>query len=599
MSTGTVDAARRDPYLRTNLANRGVSLQDTRGPELIPHGQAMSTVVPSTPRIENTWDADHALRRMLRQTVSPAAMERLMPRAAALGRLAGGQLFDLAREAELNPPVLRNYDIYGARIDKIVTSHAWNRITDIGVEHGIVGSGHDRSLGPEARLVQLALLHVFSPSSAFVMCPMAMTDGAATLLTPYRDDPRFDHAVRRLTSDDPAFAWSSGQWMTEIEGGSDVSRTSTRAVADGDAWRLYGTKFFTSATTANCTLALARPEGAPEGSKGLSLFYLEPWRGDGSANDMRVRRLKEKLGTRAMPTAELELDGTLAWAVGGIGDGVRKITRVLNIARYYNTIGAVSIMGRAHQMALAFARLRSAFGSPLIQLPLHVETLANMQVQYEGALAISVRLAELLGKVEHDSATEHERAVWRILTPLAKLGTARDCVAVVSEGLEACGGSGYMEDSGLPVLLRDAQVLPIWEGTTNVLSLDMLRASARDGAMEALLVELQRIVDRCDSPVLGAAVTTVRQAIASLRAAAAAIAGQPSEVVQSAARAIALSFYRTYAAALLCDHARLQAEGPDAARTAALARRYTERSLVEPFGHDAARLTESATLLHA
>ena len=172
-------------------------------------------------------------------------------------------------------------------------------------------------------------------------------------------------------------------------------------------------------------------------------------------------------------------------------------------------------------------------------------------------------------------------------------------MAVVSEGLEACGGSGYMEDSGLPVLLRDAQVLPIWEGTTNVLSLDMLRASARDGAMEALLVELQRIVDRCDSPVLGAAVATVRQAIASLRAAAAAIAGQPSEVVQSAARAIALSFYRTYAAALLCDHARLQAEGPDAARTAALARRYTERSLVEPFGHDAARLAESAALLHA
>lgn len=557
----------------------------------------MATVVPATPRIANTWDADHALQRMLRPKVSPATMERLLPRAVELGRLAGGELFDLAREAELNPPIHRPYDIYGARIDKIVTSHAWNRISDIGVEHGIVASGHDSSFGAEARLVQLALLHLFSPSSAFVMCPMAMTDGAATLLAPYRDDPRFDHAVRRLTSSDPAFAWSSGQWMTEIEGGSDVSRTSTRAVADGDAWRLYGTKFFTSATTANCTLALARPEGAPEGSKGLSLFYLEPWREDGTANDMRVRRLKEKLGTRAMPTAELELDGARAWAVGGIGDGVRKITRVLNIARYYNTIGAVSIMGRAHQMALAFARLRTAFGSPLIQLPLHAETLANMQVQYEGALVISVRLAELLGKVEHDTATEHERAVWRILTPLAKLGTARDCVAVVSEGLEACGGSGYMEDSGLPVLLRDAQVLPIWEGTTNVLSLDMLRASARDGAMEALLVELQQVIDRCDSPTIASSLDAVKRALGELRGAAAAIAGQPSEVVQSAARSMALSFYRTYAAALLCDEARLQSAGPDAARAAAILRRYTERSLVEPFGHDAARLSESAALL--
>jgi alkylation response protein AidB-like acyl-CoA dehydrogenase len=557
----------------------------------------MSTVVPATPRILNTWDVDHALQRMLTQRLSAGAMAHLVPRASLLGRLAGGELFDLAREAELNPPIHRAYDVYGARVDRIVTSHAWNRITDIGVQHGIVGSGHDPSLGAEARLVQLALLHVFSPSSAFVMCPMAMTDGAATLLTPYRDDPRFDNAVRRLTSNEPSFAWSSGQWMTEIEGGSDVSRTSTRAVADADGWRLYGTKFFTSATTANCTLALARPEGAPPGSKGLSLFYLEPWRADGTANDMRVRRLKEKLGTRAMPTAELELDGTLAWAVGGIGDGVRKITRVLNIARYYNTIGAVSIMGRAHQMALAFARLRTAFGSPLIQLPLHVETLANMQVQYEGALAISVRLAELLGKVEHDQATEHERAVWRILTPLAKLGTARDCVAVVSEGLEACGGSGYMEDSGLPVLLRDAQVLPIWEGTTNVLSLDMLRASARDGAMEALFVELQQIVDGSDSPVLSAAVTSVRQALKALRDAAEVIAGEPNEVVQSAARAMALSLYRTYAAALLCEHARLNASGQDAARSVAIARRYTERSLLEPFGHNAARLTESAGLL--
>jgi hypothetical protein len=218
-------------------------------------------------------------------------------------------------------------------------------------------------------------------------------------------------------------------------------------------------------------------------------------------------------------------------------------------------------------------------------------------VQYEGALAISVRLAELLGKVEHDAATEHERAVWRILTPLAKLGTARDCVAVVSEGLEACGGSGYMEDSGLPVLLRDAQVLPIWEGTTNVLSLDMLRASARDGAMEALLVELQQVIDRCDSPTISSSVDAVKRALSALRGAAVAIAGQPSEVVQSAARSMALSFYRTYAAALLCDGARLQSTGPDAARAAAIVRRYTERALVEPFGHDEARLSESAALL--
>lgn len=174
-----------------------------------------------------------------------------------------------------------------------------------------------------------------------------------------------------------------------------------------------------------------------------------------------------------------------ALPVGGLGHGVRKIAPLLNVTRLHNAINACGMMARLLQLLRDYARRRVAFGDVLARKPLHVETMADLHVEYEAALALTLECARLFGRMEAGEASEDERAALRLLTPLAKLLTAKQAVAVASEALEAFGGAGYVEDTGLPVWLRDAQVLPIWEGTTNVLSLDVLRATSKDGALDA------------------------------------------------------------------------------------------------------------------
>ena len=303
-----------------------------------------------------------------------------------------------------------------------------------------------------------------------------MTDGAARTLLNSGNQTLIDRAVPHLTSRSPAEFWTSGQWMTEITGGSDVglSQTVARPETNG-GWRLYGDKWFTSAISSHIALTLARPEGNSAGGRGLALFYLELRDESGRLRNIEINRLKDKLGTRKVPTAELTLAGTPAQLVQGTTDGVRNIAPLLNITRLWNGISAVSLMRRGVALALDYARKRTAFGAPLAEKPLHVDTLAGFQAETEAAFYLAFRVAELTGRSETGEASEGEMLLLRLLTPIMKLTTGKQAVAVASEVLEAFGGAGYVEDTGLPTILRDAQVLPIWEGTTNVLSLDVLR----------------------------------------------------------------------------------------------------------------------------
>jgi len=546
------------------------------------------------PPLQNTWRIDTALQRHLERILPPEALAAMTPGFESLGELAAGEMMELARDAEGQPPTLTHFDPWGRRTDTIHLSPGWHAITRIAAEYGIVGSSYAAKHGWASRVQNFVLLHLFSPSSAYVGCPLAMSDGAVATLKKYGEGEFKDRAIGHLTTEDPQEYWTSGQWMTEKEGGSDVGRSSTVARLEEGVWRLYGTKWFTSATTSQCAITLARPEGAPEGSRGLSMFYVEPWNADGSANGVRILRLKDKLGTRALPTAELELDGAVAIPVGPLEGGIRKITTVLNIARYYNTNAAVCAMARCTQLARGFARAREAYGHALERLPLHVETLANLEAEYHGALAVGLRLAELLGKVENDVASEHEHAVWRILTPLAKLGTGKQVVRVASETLEAFGGAGYVEDTGIPVLLRDAQVLPIWEGTTNILSLDTLRAMAKEHSFAPFIKDLH---GRLNGPAVAPLAADVRAASARLVEYATSMADADDKHIQTGARGFALSLYRTYAAALLCEHAGWELSKGHPARGLAAARRWIGSGLVDLVRADADRLSDNAILL--
>lgn len=545
------------------------------------------------PTLPHQFQTDLSLRSHLARLLDGATRDEIEPELDELGALAAGEMLPWARQAENNPPTLDHYGPYGDRIDRINLSAGWKALGRWAAQFGIVAVPHERKHGWKSRVHQYALLHLYQPSSANFGCPLAMSDGAVAALGTYGDGEWAEHARRRLMSRDPDEAWTAGQWMTEMEGGSDVGRSSTRAVRDGELWRLHGTKYFTSATTSECALLLARPEGAGSGSKALGMFYTQPWNDDGSSNHVRVRRLKPKFGTRPLPTAELELEGTIAHAVGGPEGGLRKITTVLNIARYFNTNAAVSSMRRSVALARAYARVREAFGHKLEDLPLHVETLAWMQVEYDAALAVGIRLAELLGKVEAGVATDRETGTWRLLTPLAKLGTGKQAVALASESMECHGGVGYMEDSGVPTVLRDAQVLPIWEGTTNVLSLDALRAMGREGALEPFLADIDARLDGVE----GAAADRVRAAKTEIEAYVGRMAKAGPGDVQTGARGFALSLYRTYAAALLCEASAWEERTGYGTRLAISARRWSAGQLTALIDVGSARFAESRALL--
>jgi alkylation response protein AidB-like acyl-CoA dehydrogenase len=280
--------------------------------------------------------------------------------------------------------------------------------------------------------------------------------------------------------------------MTESTGGSDVGLSRTVAKQDpSGVWRLYGSKWFTSAATSQMALTLARPEGNGAGGGGLAMFYLETRDSQGRLNGIRIDRLKDKLGTRKVPTAELSLDGTAVELVAGATQGTRAIEPMLKITRTWNSVCAAAFMHHGLALAKDYAHRRLAFGAMLAEQPLHRETLAELEADTAGAFLLTFFLIELLGREEAGLLDEGEAALLRFLTPIVKLATGKQAVRVASETLEAFGGAGYVEDTGIPVLLRDTQVLPIWEGTTNVLSLDaLLRTDAQPG-LAALRLRMQ------------------------------------------------------------------------------------------------------------
>jgi alkylation response protein AidB-like acyl-CoA dehydrogenase len=386
-------------------------------------------------------------------------------------------------------------------------------------------------------------------------CPLAMTDGAVRTLLDSGNQRLIDHALPRLLSRDPATMWTSGQWMTELIGGSDVAQSETVARRDGDNWRLYGTKWFTSAPTVDMALTLARPEGNPPGGRGLAMFYLELRDENGRLQDLQINRLKDKLGTRKLPTAELALDGVKAVPVAGLENGVRNITPMLNITRTWNAVGAILGMQRAVALTRDYANKREAFGALLIDKPLHVDTMANMIAETQGAFLLAFRVVELLGRIESGEASAAEQLLSRLLTPIGKLTTGKQGVAVASEALESFGGAGYVNDTGLPKLLADAQVLPIWEGTTNVLSLDALRALKQDGVWEAFVGEIRVRLGAATDPRLQTAVERSQAAVQH--------AGrwlqetlEERPLLEAGARRFAMTLGRATELALLVDHAQ-------------------------------------------
>jgi alkylation response protein AidB-like acyl-CoA dehydrogenase len=322
-------------------------------------------------------------------------------------------------------------------------------------------------------------------------CPVVCTAGLVRALRGEASPELREQFLPPLLETDYDRAQRGAQFLTERHGGSDVGANRVEAVPDGEAWRLSGEKWFCSVADADQFVVTARPRGAPDGTRGIGCF-LVPRRVDGAVNGFRIRRLKDKLGTRALATGEIEFDGALAYPIGELEDGFRIAAGVvLNTSRWLNAFGSTGLMRRAYLEAASFARERTAFGHPIAEFPLVRENLAVMKAETQAALASTLELTRLVEKIDAGTASEDDVVWHRILVNANKFVTSLAATRVVRRAIETLGGNGTIEDfSPLPRLYRDAIVFESWEGTHNVLCLQVLRDLSRLDAVDLVLARV-------------------------------------------------------------------------------------------------------------
>jgi len=454
-----------------------------------------------------------------------------------------GELNTCQEAMERWPPQLQRYNLTGRKISRLITCKEWKRMHEICAEEGLVALGY----GPNAdRVVQFLKLAMFGGYSGLYTCPLAMTDGCAKLLQGRQDQQwQFASTFAKLTSRDPHEFITSGQWMTERAGGSDVRdfRTICKKQDDG-SFLITGYKWFCSAADARVTVALAKHENANK----LSCFLIQVYDETGNLSPgLSLENIKDKLGTRQLPTCEVELKDVKATLVGDEGAGIKTIFALVNVTRIYNAIAACGYMGRALGESKQYAKSRKAFGKYLSEHDLHAHTFFHLEAIYRGCLYMTLDAAQWLEQSERgstDSIKEDASIMLRLLTPLTKAYTAKAAVFVVQEALESMGGLGYLETSGMARLLRDTHVLPVWEGTTNIQALDIWRVfSEGKGALGAFEKNVRIKVAK--SPLAEA----IDKDLKTLQARASVAARIPINL----SRELLMAMAQIYACACLCE----------------------------------------------
>ncbi|UOD49502.1 acyl-CoA dehydrogenase family protein [Orrella daihaiensis] len=416
--------------------------------------------------------------------------KHLHPHLLRLGELAGDKLDQLARTADLNPPELEHRSRSGLDQQRIVKHPAYIEMEQLAFgEFGLAAMSHRAGVlgwdSPLPAAAKYALTYLFVQAEFGLCCPLSMTDSLTRTLKKYGTPELVQRYFDDLTSQDLDTLAQGAMFMTEQGAGSDVSATQTVARTNPDepdgAWRLFGDKWFCSNPDAALAMVLARTEGAPAGMKGVSLFLLPRILPDGTPNTYRIIRLKDKMGTRSMASGEIRLEGAKAWLVGELGRGFAQMADMVNNSRLSNGMRAAGLMRRAVAEAVHFSRHRVAFGKRLIEMPLMQRQLAKLMVPAEQARTMMFQTAEALRRSDAD--IDGAYALTRLLTPLIKFRACRDARKVTGDAMEVRGGCGYIEEWGDARIVRDAHLGSIWEGTSNIVALDVMRAIEREDSL--------------------------------------------------------------------------------------------------------------------
>ncbi|RYC61506.1 hypothetical protein CHU98_g4723 [Xylaria longipes] len=484
------------------------------------------------PTLKNQFLHDRSIKRVFRLFLPADIARTVAPEITSLGdEVLKQHIFDWVTDAEKNQPYITGggRNAFGQPVStKLVVTEGWRKLQSFSIEKG---QGYEAGLDQYTRIVQYLRELIFESSSANVGCPGAMSDGAARVLQQHllnsklssEEQKVFQNAYDHLVSRDSTKAWTSGQWMTERIGGSDVSRSETVAMysplptdaplcdpEDGiplGPWSINGFKWFSSATDGNMTILLGQT------TKGLSAFYAPMRRynpslivsatgvaGGTELNGVTISRLKNKMGTKPLPTAELQLRGMRGWLIGKEGQGIKEISTILTITRIRSAISALGHVSRGLAVARAFAEVREVGAGRgkrmrLVDSALHMRTLADMTVEHHAMMLLTFYSSYLLGMEENPTSgltprpaiaaitppSELVTPLLRVMTPLLKAYVTKQAIPLIYACMESLGGVGYLENAeseymNVARLFRDACVLNIWEGTTDVLGTDLIRA---------------------------------------------------------------------------------------------------------------------------
>jgi acyl-CoA dehydrogenase len=507
----------------------------------------------------------------------PDLMDRQQARLQAFGRWVAADADAAAaftdREA---PPRLIEAPEGSDPAARLVLNPRYAAIHREAYRHGMVGLNHGPK--PEPFLLTFTMGYLLSQADISVHCPVTLTGAVALVLDRLAPPEMRARWLEPLTRMDGT-AWTGGTWATEKEGGSDVGASTTVARERGGQVALSGLKFFCSNAGSDLAVATARPQGASPGTAGLALYLVPRIRPDGAPNSYRIRRLKEKLGTRGLPTGEIDLTEAYGEEVAPPPRGFKLMMEALEFSRVHNIFAAAGAQRRAFIEALRHAGQRTAFGAPILSYPMLQASLLDMQMELEASLLLARATAEAFDRVwDRDRAPPEEERAWlRLLVAAAKYRTADRAVRAASSAIEILGGIGYTEEYATSRLLRDAQVLTVWEGPANIQALELLRilAGPAQGAailsarLSALLAELPSGLQDSAAPV--------RRLLDEIGSAAAELRAAPQRGQHMAKRLLDRTADALSAALLLEQAGHGLAAGN--ARAAAVARRYIARQI--------------------
>lgn len=487
----------------------------------------------------NFFTGDKTLKLILADKLSEGFLAYADRELSVYGEICANEIDERAKHTDREgAPRLEKFDKYGEDISKVWVNEGYQKTVEQSYGAGIVGYVHKEipELGAKGNYVySFAQGYLLSQTEPGFYCPVTLTMATAYLLDHYASDELKAKFLPHVCATGDVELFEGATFLTERQGGSDVGANTVKAVEENSEFRLYGEKYFASnAGMAGVAMVLARKEGAPAGSRGLTLFAV-PWKVGGRLNGIKIRRLKDKLGVRAVPSGEVEFDGALGFVVGDPAKGLKYMLEALNLSRICNAVASVGIMKRAFNEALDYAERRDAFGERLVRFPMVQDSLMKLKAKQEVETAAIFDLIGMYDRVAAGNTSPEETVLVRLLIALLKKESAEQAIHFSHEAIEVHGGNGYIEDFVTPRLLRDAQVLTVWEGTANILGLELIRLVNKFNAHELFISHVAARLSKLPETVEA---VVVRSRMDALQSELAAYADYPYDLQTFEAKAL-------------------------------------------------------------